>query len=380
MTATDGRWARNRSAHDTVGSFPQPPPHPLAFHRRLPGYAPTPLRSVPALARRAGLAQVWVKDESSRLGLPSFKILGASWASYRALVARLGLDPAWSGIGELRAAVSGHRPLVLAAATDGNHGRAVARFAALVGIDARIFVPAGTAAARIDAIESEGAACVVVDGSYDDAVARCAQEAGDRCLVISDTSWPGYEQIPRWVIDGYSTIFWEIDDALTAASGSPPDVVVVPIGVGALAAAAVEHYRRRGLVRPPVLVGVEPEDAACMLASVRAGHRTTVPGPHRSIMVGLNCGTPSLVAWPVVAAGMDLFVAIADQRVRLAMRAFADAGIAAGETGAAALAGLDEIAAGELRGILGLGPSSSALVICTEGPTDPAAYRAIVGG
>ena len=193
-----------------------------SIHRRLPGYERSPLLEARALAAELGLGRLWVKDESSRLDLPSFKILGASWGVYRALDQHLGGLGEWATFDELAAQLESHLPLALAAATDGNHGRAVARMAKLLGLSARIFVPAGTAAARIEGIESEGASCEVVDGSYDDAVERSAQEAGERCLVISDTSWPGYEDVPRWVIEGYSTIFWEIEDQLSERARTSP--------------------------------------------------------------------------------------------------------------------------------------------------------------
>jgi diaminopropionate ammonia-lyase len=362
-----------------------PPRAPLGLHRRLPGYAATPLQDAPALAAANGVERVWLKDESSRLGLPAFKLLGASWAAYRALAARLGRDPEpWASLDELCQTLAPLRPLTLATATDGNHGRAVARMAALLGLDADVYVPKGTATARIAAIEGEGARVTVVDGDYDRAVASAAATAGDRCLPIQDVGWPGYEQVPAWVVEGYATIFWEVDDQLAARGEEGPDVVVVPVGVGGLAAAAVRHWHRRGRRRPPCLLGVEPLAAACVLRSLRAGRIVTVPGPHDSIMAGLNCGTPSLVAWPLLRAGLDAVVAVADERARQAMRDLAEAGVVAGETGAASLAGLAEATggrqAGELQRVLGLGPHARVLLLCTEGATDPEAYRRIVGG
>src|SRR3954447_22714717 len=219
---------------------------PIVFHRRLPGYAPTPLIEAPAIAAALGVGHLWVKDESRRCGLPSFKILGASYAVYRALVERVGTaEPAWEDWDTFRRWVAPLRPLTLAAATDGNHGRAVAHMARILDFEAHISVPAGTAQARIDAIQSEGARVTVVDGTYDDAVLRSAAEAGPRCLVISDTSWPGYEAIPRQVIAGYSTIFAEVDATLAASGTAGPDLVAVQMGVGALAAAVVGHYAMR---------------------------------------------------------------------------------------------------------------------------------------
>lgn len=361
-----------------------PDREPLAFHRRLPGYVPTPLLGAPGLAASLGVGRVWVKDESSRLGLPSFKIMGASWAVHRALRERLGatLD-GWQDVDELAQRLAPLRPLTLTAATDGNHGRAVAHMAALLGLAAHIYVPAGTAPARITAIEGEGATVSVVDGTYDDAVALAAEQASDHCLVISDTSWPGYETVPRLVIEGYATILWEVEDELKRRGEREPDVVVVQLGVGALAAAVVRHYRRPGLVHPPRLIGVEPLRAACLLASMEAGRIVQIPGPHDSIMAGLNAGTPSLVAWPIVSKGIDLFMAVDDERARGAMRALAAEGITAGETGAAGLAGLTDLLTGpigeELRGAWGIDDSTRVLLLNTEGATDPAAYARIVG-
>ncbi len=352
----------------------------LAFHRRLPGYAPSPLREAPRLARRLGLERLWVKDESSRMGLPTFKILGASWAVYQALNQELarrtgrGFVP-WVSLDDLARQVAALAPLTLACATDGNHGRAVARMARLLGLQARIFVPADMSHARREAIASEGAEVTVVEGTYDDAVARSAGEQSPHCLVISDTAWPGYVTVPRWVIEGYSTIMWEIEDALDARGEVGPDLVAVQIGVGALAAAVTRHYRRPDAAIAVELLGVEPARAACMLASIEAGRIVQVPGPHDSIMSGLNCGVPSAIAWPVVSRGIDAFIAIEDEWARVAMRLLAEEGIVAGECGAAGVAGLlawVEAFRGDLRG-------RRALVLSTEGATDPEAYRQVVG-
>ncbi|MGH2896172.1 MAG: diaminopropionate ammonia-lyase, partial [Solirubrobacteraceae bacterium] len=333
----------------------------------------------PALAAELGLARLSVKDESARLGLPSFKVLGASWAIYRALLARLGASaeqvPTFAA---LREAVAPLRPLSLAAASDGNHGRAVAHMAALLGLDAAIYVPENMVSARIEGIASEGAAVTVVDGGYDDAIRRSAEEASERCLVISDTSWEGYEDVPSWVIEGYGTVFEEIDDQLDGRTA--PDIVVVPIGVGALAAAVVRHYwsaSDSAGVRPRI-VGVEPTSAACVLESVAAGEIVSLDHPQDSIMAGLNCATPSLIAWPLVSRGIDAYVAVPDASVPEAMRLLAADGIVAGETGSGGLAGILALArqpqTGEVRRALGLGAASRVLLLCTEGATDPEAY------
>ncbi|HEV8044494.1 MAG TPA: pyridoxal-phosphate dependent enzyme, partial [Rubrobacter sp.] len=189
----------NPNAKETLDG-PYPDRTPLRFHRRLPGYEETPLVNAPEIADALGVGKVFVKDESSRLGLPAFKVLGASWAVYRALEERLGDEGFgdWEEIEDLKARLEPLRPLSLVAATDGNHGRAVARVARLLELGAKIFVPEDMAAARQEAIAREEAEVIVVDGTYDDAVEISAEEAGERGLVISDMSWPGYERIPSW--------------------------------------------------------------------------------------------------------------------------------------------------------------------------------------
>jgi diaminopropionate ammonia-lyase len=363
----------NPAATARVGGDAASGPKPVTVHRRLPGYRPTPLVDEPWLAQRLGVARVLVKDETSRLGLPAFKMLGASYAVYRVLVERLGREPAWETVEDLARAVAPLRPLELVTATDGNHGCAVARMARLLRFDARILVPQGTARARIAAIRAEGAVVEEVDGDYDTAVLRAAERAGPGRIVVSDTSWPGYETTPRHVVHGYSTIFAEVDDQVEGAS---PDAVILQCGVGSFAAAAIGHYKdpaRPG--SPPTLLGVEPADAACVLASIRAGTPTAVPGPHVSIMAGLNCGTVSRIAWPLLRNGMDVLVAIDDEWTRRAMRDLAMVGIAAGETGAASLAAGLALVGTEHR----LPPDATVLLVCTEGPTDPEQYAAIVG-
>ncbi|HWS81280.1 MAG TPA: diaminopropionate ammonia-lyase [Rubrobacter sp.] len=364
---------------------PCPDRTPLRFHRLLPGYVETPLVEAPKLASALGVGKVFVKDESGRLGLPAFKVLGASWAVYRALEDRLGEDFGdWEEIGELRERLEPVRPLSLVAATDGNHGRAVARVARLLGLRAKIFVPDNMALARRKSISDEGAEVIVVDGTYDEAVERSADAAGERALLVSDMSWPGYERIPSWVIEGYSTMLWEIDDELERRNEAGPDLVVVQVGVGAFAAAVARHYRRPEASPPPKLMSVEPASADCLLESVEAGSIVSVPGPHNSIMSGLNCGRPSLVAWPTVSRAIDLLVAVDDGPAREAMRLASESGVVSGETGAAGLGGLLELVGTreeeKTRRALGVGEETRVLLFNCEGATDPDAYGRIVAG
>ena len=225
---------------------------------------------------------------------------------------------------------------------------------------------------------------IVVDGTYDEAVERSADEAGERALLVSDMSWPGYERIPLWVIEGYSTMLWEIDDALESRNEEGPDLVVVQVGVGAFAAAVARHFRSPGASSRPKLMSVEPASADCLLESVAAGRIVSVPGPHDSIMSGLDCGRPSLVAWPTVSRGIDLLVAIDDGLAREAMRLASESGIESGETGAAGLGGLLELLrAGEeekTRRALGVCEETRVLIFNCEGATDADAYRRIMAG
>jgi len=344
------------------------------FHERLPGYAMTPLRPAPELARELGVGKVLLKDETERLGLPSFKVLGAAWAAHRALE---------------RAACG--RTLVTA--TEGNHGRAAARVARLLGAGAHVLVPAGTADARIDAIRAEGATVEVVPGSYDDAVARAAALAGvvapgaaagavpsggapgaNGRVLVQDTAWPGYERIPGWIVEGYCTIFAELADQLDAA-GERADLVLLPVGVGSLACAGV-----RSLHGGPRLVAVEPEGAACLLASLRAGSPTTVPGPHTSIMAGLNCGNVSSAAWPMLRDGLDAAVAVPDAVAIDGMRALARLGIAAGECAGGVVGAARALLTGPERDALGVAGDAVVVLPLTEGVTDATAYARLVGG
>jgi diaminopropionate ammonia-lyase len=353
-------------AHVPVGNPPAP-----GFHASLPGFAPTPIRSAPTAAARLGVSQVLVKDESRRMGMPSFKILGASWATYRAVLGKLGRTPGPApSLGELREVVaSADRPLTLVAATDGNHGHAVAHLAALLSLPAVVLVPRGTAGSRIDLIAGEGAEVRVVDGNYDDTIAASAALDDATHVVVDDTSWEGYTDVPGWVLDGYATMLAEVVAAIDRGEAREPTVVAAQIGVGALSAAVARAFAGRPA---RLLVGVEPTEAACVTESALAGHLVTVPAEGDTCMAGLNCGTPSLAALATNLAGYDRFVTVDDGFAEEAVRLLHDDGIEAGESGAAGLAGL----LAERDG-LGLTASDVVLVVLTERPTNPDSFRRI---
>jgi len=415
MTSDQSWYAR-----DARGWSCEPPDgDAAAFHRQLPGYVATPLVEAPGLAAELGVGRLFVKDESARFDLRAFKYLGASWAGFRAVAARTGYAGAATLDGlraHLRAAdhavphaVPGdetdtgresarHTELALVTATDGNHGRAVARTARLLGRPARVYVPKAVPDVVLDRIAAEGARITVVDADYDGAVlaARSDADGAPDSLLIQDTAWDGYEEVPSWIVDGYETLFAEIDAQLLAAGVSAADLgraglISVPVGVGSLAQAAVAHYRNSALPGParPRLLSVEPDTAACVLRSLADGALVSVP-TDVTVMNGLNCGTPSSIAWPYLRDGLDAAIAVTDDEARAAIAALASAGITAGPSGAAGLAGLRAALTGDgaaaRRRDLGFGPGSGfgpssgprhdsdsdpvsvVVCICTEGP------------
>jgi len=348
---------------------------PQIFHRRLPEYETTPLCRLPGIARRLGFSELLVKDESDRLGLPSFKILGASWAIYTLLSRKLGLAlGSWEGLEELYALLEPLRPLELVTASDGNHGRAVASMAQRLGLWARVFVPQNTAPGRIDAIRSHGAEVVVVNGTYDDAVQEAAavERNGDGILV-QDTGWAGYMEVPSWIMDGYDTLFQEADEQMMELGIGRPDLVVLQIGVGSLAAAGVRHYASLGISSMPRMLGVEAEGATTAVESLLRGEPALVPGPHASLMAGLNCGLISTQAWPWIQGGLDGVVVIDDARALQAVGELRSAGVDSGESGAAGLGALLEICSNPatpfVRERSRLNTASAVLLINTEGDT-----------
>lgn len=337
---------------------------PRGFHRSLPGYARTPLTPVPELAAELGVGAVLVKDESRRLGLSAFKILGASYAIARALSARLGLDEA-PPLGVLRERLAAYQRVSLVAATDGNHGRAVAHVAGLLGVPSTIYVPRGVTPQAKAAIVAEGAHLVELQQSYDQVVAHAAARSGGNAVLIQDTSWVGYVDVPQWIVDGYATLVQEADEQVAEQGLCCPDLVVVPAGVGSLAQAVVHHYRSTDCA--PAILVVEPDTAASVTTSLHAGRIVTVDTGD-TVMTGLNCGTVSEIAWPTLRGGVDASVTVTDAQALAAVLELVDLGVDSGPCGAATLAALRMVASDdEHRRQLGLTEQSTALLLSTEG-------------
>jgi diaminopropionate ammonia-lyase len=340
------------------------------------GYAPTPLRDLPDFAHSMGLAAIRLKDESTRFGLQSFKALGGAYAVGVLLLSELARTGTAPGATTADLEAGTHRRatqrVIVTCATDGNHGRAVAWGAQRFHARCVIFIHPGVGQARADAIAHLGAEIRRVAGTYDDAVREAARQAETHHWhVVSDTSWPGYTEIPRDIMQGYRLM---ADEAADQWTGEPPTHVFIQSGVGGVAAAVSAHMRAR-FKRNPALIVVEPDRAACLLASAELGERTAVSGDLDTLMAGLACGEPSLLAWQELDCTAAAFMAIPDEAAVDTMRLLARRGIESGESGAAGLAGL-LLAASDpaARASLGLNGDSRILAFSTEGATDAALY------
>ena len=345
---------------------------PIDFHRRLPGYEESPIIEAPELAEKLGVAQVYVKSETARYGLPSFKVLGASWATYAALRDHLGPLPEGKLTAEqLLEWAAPARHYTLIAATDGNHGRAVARVAKWFGLKARIFLPSFVSEARCAAIEAEGAELRIIDGVYDASVDAAIEDAkNENTLLISDTARTASDVIPQLVASGYKTAFAEIEEQLARDGHDGIDVVAVQAGVGGLASAGTNwaHSTNQGVA--PRVMTVEPEGAACVFAALAAGEPIAVSADEISEMAVLQCGTVSLSAFATLNAGVNCALAIEDHWALEAVEELAKCGIQTGPSGAAGAAGflaaLTGPMADQVKQHLGITAQSRLLVVASE--------------
>jgi len=350
-----------------------------------PGYGRTPLRSLPALAAAMGVAAVHYKDEGSRFGLGSFKALGGAYAVARLLCREIGrklgreLRTAELLSGALRAECAA---LTVTCATDGNHGRSVAWGAQMFGCPCVIYIHATVSEGRRQAIEQYGATVVRTAGNYDDAVRQADADArAHGRFIISDTSYPGYMDVPRDVMQGYQLMVHEAAQQLDQW----PTHVFVQAGVGGFAAAVCAYFWERDAARRPVFVVVEPDRADCLLRSARQGRLTAVTGEMDTLMAGLACGEVSLLAWQILEKGANAFCAVSDAAAVAGMRLLAnplgdDPPIVAGESAVAGVvAAIAACQDGAASAALGLGADSRLLFFGSEAATDPALYAELVG-
>lgn len=363
------------------------------FHKTIPGYAPTPLVSLDHLARKLGVTQVLVKDESKRFGLNAFKALGGSYAMARCLGQRLGWPEEKLTFEALMAPEVREKlgELTFVTATDGNHGRGVAWAARQLGHKSVVYMPKGSAQERLDNIRAQGAQAEITDLNYDDAVRlanRMGQEHG--WILVQDTAWPGYEEIPAWIMEGYTTIAWELFQQLEDLGGRMPTHLFLQAGVGSFAGAMLGSFAARMGKDCPITCIVEPDWADCLYRSARAadGQLHPVTGEMNSMMAGLCCGEPCTISWEIIRPGAAAFLSCSDEYSAMGMRLLGrpepgDPAVVSGESGAVGVGALSAILHEEkledLRWSLGLNESSRVLCVSTEGDTDRTNYQKIVG-
>lgn len=359
----------------------------LRFHRSLPAYKETKLCALRALAKSLQVGGIYVKDESSRFGLKAFKGLGGSYALFRVLCERFDLDPQQTDFTDFvkEPYRTMCRSIEFATATDGNHGKGISWAAGLFGCRAHVYMPAGSAEARRRAIEEAGveAEAVITPYNYDGAVAHAAKLAEENgWILVQDTSWEGYEEIPARIVEGYLTL---ADEAVRQLAGTVPTHVILQAGVGAMAGGLTD-YLAHAFAKPPVFILAEPDEANCLYRSLEAGDGTIriVEGNPETEMAGLNCGTPCGVTWPVLRDETDFACALADEVTEEGMRLYAnplgsDPKVVSGESGAVTLGLAARIARDpELRDLFGVTEDSVFLLVSTEGDTDPDNYKRIV--
>lgn len=362
------------------------------FHASIPSYTPTPLRSLRHLAAALGLGGIYVKDESYRFGLNAFKVLGGSYAMAQYLTRKVGKRLEAMTFAQLISRDMREKlgDLTFATTTDGNHGRGVAWTAKMLQQKAVVYMPKGSSAQRLENIRAEGATAYITELNYDEAVRMTADKAKQNgWIVVQDTAWEGYEEIPGWIMQGYGTMAAEALEQLHDLHVSAPTHVFMQAGVGSVAG-AVQGYLAATLPEClPRTVVVEASQAACLYRSVRLGDGKphAVSGAMNTIMAGLACGEPNIGAWEMLRDYSDFFFSCPDWVAAKGMRTLGnplaeDKRIISGESGAAPLGLLatlmqaTDLAAA--KAALGLNEQSHVLLFSTEGDTDPEQYRRIV--
>lgn len=349
------------------------------FHETIPGYAPTPLVALDDTARALGVGKIWVKDESKRFGLNAFKVLGGSWAMAQLLAKLLKIENPDFPLLTAPETREKLGDITFVTATDGNHGRGVAWSAAQFGQKSVVYMPAGSARERLENIRSAGAEATIIDGNYDDAVRLAAKQAKEKgWLLVQDTAWEGYTQIPQWIMEGYCTMGLEALEQLEEA----PTHIFLQAGVGSMAGAMAGLFTA-ALKEKPTIVIVEPNKADCIFRTAQAndGQLHTVTGPMDTIMAGLACGEPCSMGWEVLKSTANHFLSCPDSAAAHGMVLLAENHIVSGESGAAAFgcaaAILKNPKLAAMKEALGLNGASRLLFISTEGDTDRENYRAI---
>ncbi|MEY8231970.1 diaminopropionate ammonia-lyase [Oscillospiraceae bacterium 50-16] len=361
------------------------------FHRSFPQYTVTPLAKLDGMAAQLGLGSLSVKDESYRFGLNAFKVLGGSFAMARYIAGEMGRDVSELSYDYLTSQDfrRDFGQATFFTATDGNHGRGVAWAANKLGQKSVVHMPKGSAKSRFDNIAKEGAQVTIEEVNYDDCVRMAAAEAAqtEHGVVVQDTAWEGYEEIPSWIMQGYGTMAGEAAEQL----GEKPTHVFVQAGVGSLAGAVVGYFANLYPDNPPKFVVMEAQIADCLYQGAVAGDGKPriVGGDLQTIMAGLACGEPNTISWDILRNHVDAFVSCPDWVSAKGMRMLAapvkgDPAVTSGESGAVGMGVISTLMQDEayqyLKEALGLDQNSQVLMFSTEGDTDPEKYRKIVWG
>ena len=356
------------------------------FHKSFPMYAPTPLAHLPETAQRLGLGDMYVKDESYRFGLNAFKALGGSYAIGKYLAQRLGVENATYDTLVSPTCKQQLGDITFVTATDGNHGRGVAWTANLLRQKSVVYMPKGSAQERLDNIRAEGADANITDMNYDDAVRLASRHADEfGWVLVQDTAWENYEDIPTWIMQGYGTMGLEAYEQLP----EKPTHIFLQAGVGSMAGSMAGLFASIYGEARPIITVVEPNKADCIFRTAEAndGDLHFVTGDMDTIMAGLACGEPCSIGWNVLANCADHFISCPDYAAAQGMRLLGnpvgqDDRVISGESGAACVGCVAEIMTNptlaSIKKTLGLDETSRVLFFSTEGDTDRENYRAIV--
>lgn len=360
------------------------------FHRTFPQYASTPLDKLSNLSNFLGVKEIFVKDESYRFGLNAFKVLGASFAMGKILGEKLQMDISDLSFNYLRSKEVKDKlgQLTFVTATDGNHGRAVAWAARELGQKSVVYMPKGSSKARLENIRREGAQAEIIDGNYDEAVRLSEEKSKEHgWIVVQDTAWDGYEEIPRWIMQGYGTIIDEALEQMKEYGDQKPTHIFLQAGVGSFAGAILGYLISRFGNHRPITAIVEAQAADCLYKSAIKGHIEKVQGHMSTIMAGLACGEPNRISWEIIRDYTDIYLSCPDYVSARAMRILAaplkgDTQIISGESGSVGLGvlslAMERQEYKDLKEDLVLDKNSVVLIISTEGDTDPKKYKEIV--
>lgn len=393
------KWVLNRMPASDDGFLPVMSMENVAkarsFHQSFPQYSVTPLAKLDGMAKHLGLGGVCIKDESYRFGLNAFKVLGGSFAMARYIAGEMKRDVSEMNYGYLTSPAFREEfgQATFFTATDGNHGRGVAWAANRLGQKAVVHMPKGSTKPRFDNIAKEGAKVTIEEVNYDDCVRMAAKGAAEteHGVVVQDTAWEGYEEIPSWIMQGYGTMASEAAEQLRQLSINRPTHVFVQAGVGSLAGAVVGYFTNRFPDAPPKFVVMEAGAADCLYQGALAGDGSSriVTGDLQTIMAGLACGEPNTIGWDILRNHVTAFLSCPDWVSAKGMRMLAapvkgDPAVTSGESGAVGMGCLSAIMQDdtykELREALELDGDSQVLLFSTEGDTDPEMYRKIVWG